>query len=174
MFWLTKRLRGKNYIALFVVSVQSLKILKHQKTLVCSIICREIENEDVKVFKEEESVKILKILGYNWKYIITLENMSQEFRLKNIDRTRNHFLEEIEQNELISRKHKRVCTTLNYVGHFLILASAVTEYISISTFASLLGISIGITNSAIGLKICRIAAGIKKYKSMIKKKKEAW
>ena len=78
MFWLTKRLRGKNYIALFVVSVQSLKILKHQKTLVCSIICREIENEDVKVFKEEESVKILKILGYNWKYIITLENMSQE------------------------------------------------------------------------------------------------
>ena len=99
--------------------------------------------------------------------------MSQEFRLKNIDRTRNHFLEEIEQNELISRKHKRVCTTLNYVEHFLILASAVTEYISISTFASLLGISIGITNSAIGLKICRIASGIKKYKSMIKKKKEA-
>ena len=98
--------------------------------------------------------------------------MSQEFRLKNIDRTRNHFLEEIEQNELISRKHKRVCTTLNYVEHFLILASAVTEYISISTFASLLGISIGITNSAIGLKICRIAAGIKKYKSMIKKKKK--
>ena len=48
-----------------MVSVQSLKILKHQKTLVCSIICREIENENVKVFKEEESVKILKILGYN-------------------------------------------------------------------------------------------------------------
>ena len=65
MFSLTKRLRGKNYIALFVVSVESLKILKHQKTLVCSIICSEIENEDAKVFKEEESVEILKILGYN-------------------------------------------------------------------------------------------------------------
>ena len=117
MFWLTKRLRGKNYIALFVVSVQSLKILKHQKTLVCSIICREIENEDVKVFKEEESVKILKILGYNWKYIITLENMSQEFRLKNIDRTRNHFLEEIEQNELKAQKglyHSKLCGALSY------------------------------------------------------------
>ena len=31
---------------------------------------------------------------------------------------------------------------------------------------------IGITNSAIGLKICAIAAGIKKYKSIIKKKKK--
>ena len=31
--------------------------------------------------------------------------MSQEFRLKNIDKTRNYFLEEIDRNELTSRKH---------------------------------------------------------------------
>ena len=31
------------------------------------------------------------------------ENISQEFRLENIDETRNYFLEEIEQNELMSR-----------------------------------------------------------------------
>ena len=43
------------------------------------------------------------------------ENMIQEFRLKNIDETRNHFLEEIEQNELMSRKHRMVCKTLNYI-----------------------------------------------------------
>ena len=47
------------------------------------------------------------------------EKISQEFRLKNIDKTKNHFLEEIEQNKLISRKHKKVCTTLNYIKHFL-------------------------------------------------------
>ena len=39
------------------------------------------------------------------------ENISQEFRLKNIDETRNYFLEEIEQNELMSGKHKKVCKT---------------------------------------------------------------
>ena len=39
--------------------------------------------------------------------------MSQEFRLKNTDETRNYFFEEIKQNELMSRKHKKVCTTLN-------------------------------------------------------------
>ena len=36
----------------------------------------------------------------------------------------------------------------------------------------MLGIPIGITSSVIGLKICAIAAGIKKYKSRIKKKKK--
>ena len=34
----------------------------------------------------------------------------------------------------------------------------------------MLGIPIGITSSVVGLKICVIAAGIKKHKSIIKKK----
>ena len=100
------------------------------------------------------------------------ENIFQEFKLKNINETRNYFLEEIEQNELMSREHKKVCTTLNYIEHFLILASTITGCVSISAFASLIGIPIGITSSAIGLKICAITAGIKKYKSIIKKKKK--
>ena len=100
------------------------------------------------------------------------ENISQEFGLKSIDETRNYFLEEIKRNELMSKKHKKVCTTLNYIEHFLILASTITGCISISAFASLIGIPIGITSSAIGLKICAITAGIKKYKSIIKKKKK--
>ena len=44
--------------------------------------------------------------------------------------------------------------------------------ISISAIASLLSILIGIMSSAIGLKICAITAAIKKYKSIIKKKKK--
>ena len=48
----------------------------------------------------------------------------------------------------MSRKHKKVCTTLNYIEHFFILATTIT-----------------------GLKFCAITAGIKKYQSIIKKKK---
>ena len=40
--------------------------------------------------------------------------------------------------------------------------------ISISAFDSLVGMLIGITNSAIGLKICVINAGIKNFKSINK------
>ena len=94
--------------------------------------------------------------------------------MKNIDETRNHFLEEIEQNELMRRKHEKVWTTLNYTEHFLILAPTITGYISISPFSSLLIIPIGITSSAIGLKICVIAAGIKNYKSITTKKIKKW
>ena len=69
----------------------------------------------------------------------------------------------------MNKKHKKVCTTLNYIKPFLILASTITGCISISDFASLVDIPIGIMISAIGLKICATTASIKKYKSIIKK-----
>ena len=72
----------------------------------------------------------------------------------------------------MSKKHKKVCTTLNYIEHFLILGSTIAGCISISAFASLVHIAIGLTSSAIGLNICAITAAIKKYKSIIKKKKK--
>ena len=68
-------------------------------------------------------------------------------------------------------KNKKVCATLNYIEHFLILASAVTGCISISAFASLVGIPIGIASFVIVLKVCAAIAVIKKYKSIIKKKR---
>ena len=74
--------------------------------------------------------------------------MIQEFRMKNINKTRNYFLEEIEENELMSKKPKKICTFLNYTEHFLILASTITGCNSISAFASLLGTVIGNTSSA--------------------------
>ena len=73
------------------------------------------------------------------------ESIGQEFRLKSTDKTRSYFLEEIKQNELMSKKHKKVCTNLNYSEHLLILASTITGRTSISAIASLIGIPIGIT-----------------------------
>ena len=43
---------------------------------------------------------------------------------------------------------------------------------SISTFASLVSIPIGIASSTIGLTICAITLAIRKYKSIIKKKRK--
>ena len=49
------------------------------------------------------------------------------------------------------KKHEKVCRVLNYIEHLLILISTVTRFAAIYTFASLVGIPIGITSSAIGL-----------------------
>ena len=100
------------------------------------------------------------------------ENISQKFRLKNMDKARNFLVEEINQNELIIEKHKKVCTTPNHIEHFITLSSRITGGVFISSFASLLGISKGITSYVIGWKICEITAAIKKYESKINKKKK--
>ena len=71
----------------------------------------------------------------------------------------------------MSKKHKKVYTALNYTEHQLSLIFTVRGFVSMSGFA-LAGIHIGITSSEIELKICVITAGIKKYKSIIKKKKK--
>ena len=46
-----------------------------------------------------------------------------------------------------------------------------TRYVSVSTFSFLVSIPIGITSFAVELEIYAITAGIKKYKSIIKKRK---
>ena len=87
--------------------------------------------------------------------------------MKNIDETRNYFNEEIRQNDLMSKKPKKVCSTLSYIEHLLILASAVTGCVSISAFSSLICLSIDITSCGVA-----ITAVIKKYKPIIKIKKK--
>ena len=48
------------------------------------------------------------------------ENISQEFRLRNVNKTKYYFLKEIQQNKLMSEKHKKVCTTLNDIDNFIL------------------------------------------------------
>ena len=61
---------------------------------------------------------------------------------------------------------------MNYFDHSLIAISTITGCISVSAFATLAGIPLEITSSAIGLKFCVITAGIKKFKSINKKNKK--
>ena len=37
----------------------------------------------------------------------------QEFRLKKKDEIRNYLIDELNQNELMSKKHEKVCRVLN-------------------------------------------------------------
>ena len=72
----------------------------------------------------------------------------------------------------MSKYHENVYRVFNYTEHLLILISTVTGRISISAFAPLTGIPLGITSSAVGLKICAIAIATKNYKSIITKNKK--
>ena len=54
------------------------------------------ENWDKKYWKKKESIEIL-IKIYNYFKNMVEGNISQKFRLRNIDKTRNYVVEEIEQ-----------------------------------------------------------------------------
>ena len=64
--------------------------------MVLYIICHERKNEDEKIFKEEDSIGILKVLGwiehikllqkYDWK------NISRQYALQYIDEIRNYII----------------------------------------------------------------------------------
>ena len=45
------------------------------------------------------------------------ENISQQFRLENVDATRNYFIKEINENELMSKKYQKVSRVLNHIEH---------------------------------------------------------
>ena len=105
-------------------------------------------------------------------YIFRTNTSCLEFRFKKIDETKNDLLDEINHNDLMSEKYKNTYKYLNYV-HFLILASIITDCVSISSFAFLSLCSCWYYEFCSRTKNSgNYTAGIKKYKSIIKKKKK--
>ena len=89
--------------------------------------------------------------------------MNQGFKLEKIGEIRSYLSDETSQNELMIKKHKKVFRVLNYIDHLLIAILTINGCVSISAFDSIVGVPIGIASSTIGLKICVITAGIRKY-----------
>ena len=115
-----------------------------------------MRKKDEKLLNKKNQSKYQKILAWSkifsfFKYIAQ-ENITQKFRLKNIDETRNYSVKEIEQNGLTSKKYEKVCVTLNYIKQFVILAFHFY-------FAYSVSIPISIKISTMGLKICTITPG---------------
>ena len=65
----------------------------------------------------------LKIYNY-------FKNTSQEFRLNNINGTIDYFPEEGEKHKTMNKTHRKLCTTLNYIEHVLILVSTFTRFVN--------------------------------------------
>ena len=86
------------------------------------------------------------------EYIILLKN-----------KPKNHFIDEIDQNELMRRDTKKFAPILNYKLS-LISSSTVMGFVSFSAFTSLVRIST--------FPVGAITAGIKNHTSIIKRKRD--
>ena len=110
----------------------------------------------------------LKVLRISNKYVRQKDKSRLYF--KNVDKTRNCFIEETKQNDFASEKSNitRLQITLNtYLFYFLRL-----WLVSIFGFVSSVGIAIGLERFTNVLEICVISAGIRKHKLIIQSKRQ--
>ena len=84
-----------------------------------------------------------------------IKNLSR----KKIEEIKNDLIKEINQNELMRKKHKKVCRVSSY--NLLTVISTIAKWVSISAFASLADIPIEIISSAIQSESFVITGAIK-------------
>ena len=72
----------------------------------------------------------------------------------------------------MNKKLNNLFTALNYIKHSIILASVVTGCGSMSAFASVVGIPVGIGSSAVGLQNYSVTIGIKSINQKERKKQK--
>ena len=63
----------------------------------------------------------------------------------------------------MSEKHKKVCKSLIFFEYFFINTTAISGCVSISAFATLVGVPEGNASSGVGIKICGGTAEITRY-----------
>ena len=96
-----------------------------------------------------------------------------KFRLYEIKKIDNYFIDEINERESYSKKSNKYVTIFDYIDKILIALSATTGEISIISFTSTIDVPVGIVSTSFTL-IFSITTGIikKLLSTTIKKKKK--
>ena len=95
-----------------------------------------------------------------------------KIRLNKITEIKNYFYEEISQRKWCSKKSSKYIATFDYVGKILIVLSAKTGGVSISSFTSIVGEPVRIASASFTLIFSLITAIVKKLLSITRNKKE--
>ena len=96
-----------------------------------------------------------------------------KYRLYEIKKIENYFINEINEEKSYSKKLSKYVTIFDYIDKILIVLSATSSSVSIISFASTIGVPAGIASACFTL-IFSITAGIikKLLSTTIKKKKK--
>ena len=92
-----------------------------------------------------------------------------KFRLNEISKTENYFIEEINQRKSCSQKLNKYVTAFDYIDKILIVLIATTGRVSIISFTSIIGVPVRIASASFIL-IFSLTTGIEK--TLLKKKEK--
>ena len=104
--------------------------------------------------------------------VIDKTNLSEQtkFRLDEISKIENYFIEEINQRKSCSKKLSKYVAVFDYIDKILIVLSATTGGVSICSFTSIVGAPVGSVSASFTL-IFSLATGITKKLLNITRKK---
>ena len=94
-----------------------------------------------------------------------------KFRLDEISKIENYFIEEINQRKSCSKKLSKYVAAFDYINKILIVSYAATGGVSICSFRSIAGASVGIASASFTLIFSLTTVITKKSLATTRKKK---
>ena len=95
-----------------------------------------------------------------------------KYRLNEITKIENYFIEEINQRKLCIKKLSKYVTTFNYIDKVLTVSSAASGGVSIISLTSVVGAPVGIASATFTLICCLTTGTTKKLLSIARNKKK--
>ena len=105
-------------------------------------------------------------------FVDTLNLNNQQFRLNKIMEIENYFIAEIKERELMSERVRNYIASFDYFDKSLIVLSATSDSISIASFATVIGIPVGIVRASLSLTFSLCAGLVKKLLKATRNKRK--
>ena len=106
--------------------------------------------------------------------IEAIDNLTNQtkFRLDEISKIENYFIEEINQRKSCSKKLSKYVAVFDYIDQALIVLSATSGGVSIISFTSIVGAPVGIASASLTLIFSLTTGIIKKLLNITRNKKK--
>ena len=95
-----------------------------------------------------------------------------KYRLNDITKIENYFIKEINQRKSCIKKLSKYVTTFDYIDKILIVLSATSGGVSISSFTSIVGAPVGIASVSLTLFFSLTTGIVKKLLNITRNKKK--
>ena len=96
-----------------------------------------------------------------------------KFRLDEIRKIENYFIEEINQRKSCSKKLSKYVAVFDYIDQALIVLSATSGAVSIISFTSIVGAPVGIASARLTLFFSLTTGIVKKLLNITRKKEKS-
>ena len=104
--------------------------------------------------------------------IDTSNLIKQQFRLNKINEIKGHFIGEIKEKELMSKRLCKYIASFDYFDKSLIVLSATSGSITIASFAIVIGTAVGIASASLSLTFSLSTGLVKKLLKTTRNKKK--